>query len=236
MLGTAHVPWYLHNGWVTNGRCACDPCCMPRWKRWPCTNELGHRKVWNMQRWCNWQGVGADPWVRRCTRRDAVVHWNGACRGYEAGQPGMHVDGVDPCYPREARPLGERIHRSKEDDVRWRTSNLDFHIVEQVRRKELGENERKRMTQVRRPHQQEDYREWVRLGHMDRQRKVGYSPGRQATLHAGHAPSLWTALKGRVWAPQKGKSGGQVHSLGVKLCRVGYQKCSMTTGHNGLEE
>ena len=73
---------------------------------------------------CNRRGVGADPWVRRCTRRDAAVRWNGACRGYVAGQPGMHVDGADPCYPRETRPLGERMRISKEDGVRRRDVEL----------------------------------------------------------------------------------------------------------------
>jgi len=33
------------------------------------------------------------------------------------GQPGMHVDGADPSYPRETRPLGERMHISKYDGV-----------------------------------------------------------------------------------------------------------------------
>ena len=62
--------------------------------------------------------------MRRCTRRDAAVRWNGVCRGYVAGQPGMHVDGADPCYPREARPLGERMRISKEDGVRRRDIEL----------------------------------------------------------------------------------------------------------------
>ena len=73
---------------------------------------------------CNRRGVGADAWVRRCTRRDAAVRWNGACRGYVAGQPGMHVDGADPCYPRETRPLGERMRVSKDDGVRRRDIEL----------------------------------------------------------------------------------------------------------------
>jgi len=48
------------------------------------------------------------------------------------------------------------------------TSNSDFHIAEQVRRKELGKNGRKRMTWVRGPHRWADYRGWVRLGSTDR--------------------------------------------------------------------
>ena len=101
------------------------------------------------------------------------------------------------------------------------TSNSDFHIAEQVRRKELGENGRKRRTRVRGPHRRADYRGRVGLGSADRQSGAGYRPGRQAALHAGHAPSLWTAPTGRVWAPRKGNSGGQVRSSGAELCRAG---------------
>lgn len=101
------------------------------------------------------------------------------------------------------------------------TSNSDFHIAEQVRRKDLGENGRKRRTRVRGPHRRADYRGRVGLGSTDRQSGAGYRPGRQAALHAGHAPSLWTAPTGRFWAPRKGNSGGQVHSSGVELCRAG---------------
>lgn len=111
------------------------------------------------------------------------------------------------------------------------TSNSDFHIAEQVRRKELGENGRKRRTRVRGPHRRADYRGRVGLGSADRQSGAGYRPGRQAALHAGHAPSLWTAPTGRVWAPRKGNSGGQVRSSGVELCRAGRGQCSTTTRH-----
>lgn len=100
-------------------------------------------------------------------------------------------------------------------------SNSDFHIAEQVRRKELGENGRKRRTRVRGPHRRADYRGRVGLGSAGRQSGAGYRPGRQAALHAGRAPSLWTAPTGRVWAPRKGNSGGQVRSSGVELCRAG---------------
>ena len=41
-----------------------------------------------------------------------------------AGQPGMHVDGADPCYPRETWPLGERMRVSKDDGVRRRDIEL----------------------------------------------------------------------------------------------------------------
>jgi len=116
------------------------------------------------------------------------------------------------------------------------TLNSDFHVVEQVQRKELRKNGRKRMTRVRGPHRRADYKGRVRLGSADRQSGVRYRLGRQAALHVGHAPSLWTALTGRVWALRKGKSGGQVHNSGVELCPAGCGQCSLTTQHDRLKE
>jgi len=78
------------------------------------------------------------------------------------------------------------------------TSNSDLHIAEQVRRKEFGENKRKRMTWVRGLHRWVDYKGRVGPSSADKQSEAGYRPGRQAALHAGHAPSLWTAATGRV--------------------------------------
>jgi len=92
------------------------------------------------------------------------------------------------------------------------------------------------MTRVRGPHRWADYRGRVGLGSADRQSGAGYRLGRQATLHAGHAPPLRTAPTGRVCVPRKGKSGGQVRSSGVELCRVGRGQCSTTSRHDRLKE
>lgn len=62
------------------------------------------------------------------------------------GQPGMHVDGADPCYPRERRPLGEGMRISKDDGVRRRDIELGLprrrtSAKEGVGRKRKEEND-----------------------------------------------------------------------------------------------